>query len=294
MDSRTIVDRRRDRRLAWVCGAMLARRRSAGSSSGSPSTASRAINLGLPRRWIPRPGSLEEGRPGRHPRRRSSAPSLVMLIGGGIALPIGVATAIFLTEYRRPAWLAQPRRERDRGASSAIPAIVFALFGLRCSRTRSSGPSRTRSESRAAPTASRSSWPGSMLSLIALPPIIRSTQEAIQAVPPELREASFALGKGRLATCGASSCRAPGRESRPGSSSARPDRRRHGDHLAPAGRGDHAVRRPAGWAALDRDAARDRRDAHVLHLLRVAGGRGQQRLEGLRRRVRAHRSSCSS
>ena len=38
------------------------------------------------------------------------------------------------------------------------------------------------------------------MSLLALPPITRATQESIEAVPPDLREASYALGKGKLAT----------------------------------------------------------------------------------------------
>lgn len=38
------------------------------------------------------------------------------------------------------------------------------------------------------------------MSLLALPPITRATEESIRSIPRDLREASYALGKGRLAT----------------------------------------------------------------------------------------------
>ena len=39
-----------------------------------------------------------------------------------------------------------------------------------------------------------------MMSLIALPMVFGATREGLQAVPPHVREASYALGKTRIAT----------------------------------------------------------------------------------------------
>jgi phosphate transport system permease protein len=55
---------------------------------------------------------------------------------------------------------------------------------------------------------------GIMMALIAIPPIARSTEEAIRAVPDDLREASFALGKRRLTTIRRITLPAPGPASR--------------------------------------------------------------------------------
>jgi phosphate transport system permease protein len=146
----------------------------------------------------PAPGSLEAGLAGgiRFPL---AGTLIVMLIGSLIALPVGVATAIFLAEYRRPAWLASA----VEGAVEivfGVPAIVFALFGLAVFTSSNLAFMSQRVESSGAAYGRSFLIAGTMLSLIALPPIVRSTQEAIRAVPPDLREASFALGKGRLAT----------------------------------------------------------------------------------------------
>ena len=41
---------------------------------------------------------------------------------------------------------------------------------------------------------------GAMMSLLALPPLYTATRDGLQAIPRHLREASYALGKTRIAT----------------------------------------------------------------------------------------------
>jgi phosphate transport system permease protein len=81
-----------------------------------------------------------------------------------------------------------------------VPAVVFALLALAVftapwlsplsGTVATSGQAYGRSFLVA----------GIVMSLLALPPVTRATQEAIEAVPHDLREASFALGKGHFAT----------------------------------------------------------------------------------------------
>jgi phosphate transport system permease protein len=123
---------------------------------------------------------------------------MLIVIGIAIATPIAVGTAFWVVEYGRPAWLA-------RAVESAIevvagtPDIVIAIFGLALfqqhlfaplSFTAAGGSVFGRSFLTA----------GAMMSLIALPMVFGATREGLQAVPRHLREASYALGKTRIAT----------------------------------------------------------------------------------------------
>jgi phosphate transport system permease protein len=115
-----------------------------------------------------------------------------------IATPLGVVIAVWLTEFGRPSGLA-------RAVESAIevvagtPSIVLAIFGLIlftqpfmswASFTAEGGAVFGRSFIAAS----------AMMSLIALPLIVGSTREALNAVPGHVREASYALGKSKAAT----------------------------------------------------------------------------------------------
>jgi phosphate transport system permease protein len=92
------------------------------------------------------------------------------------AVPAGVATAIFLTEYA-PANSKLARVIRVCIANLAgVPSIVFGLFGL-----------------------------GFFIStvgkaIVTLPVVVVATEEALRAVPRELRDASLALGATKLQT----------------------------------------------------------------------------------------------
>ena len=124
-----------------------------------------------------------------------------MLVGIGvaIALPLGVGTAIFLAEYRRPAWLAHAV-ESAVEVIFGVPSIVFALFGLAIFTNSFFGFLSDSVESSGIAFGRSFLVAGIMMSLLALPPITRATEESIRSIPHDLREASYALGKGRLAT----------------------------------------------------------------------------------------------
>ncbi|MBM3681410.1 MAG: ABC transporter permease subunit [Actinobacteria bacterium] len=146
----------------------------------------------------PAPGTLEQGVSG------GILPAivgtfLVVAFGMAVAFPLGLGVAIFLTEYRQPAWLA-------KGTDTAIdlifgvPSIVFALFGLAIfSQGWLSFISNPVGDTGMA-TAQSFFCSSLMMALIGLPPVVRSSQAAILGVPDQQREAAYALGKGRLTT----------------------------------------------------------------------------------------------
>jgi phosphate transport system permease protein len=124
---------------------------------------------------------------------------IVTVIGIAIALPLGVATAVFLTEYRRPLLLARV----VGGAVDllfGVPAVVFALVALAVFTTPWLSPLSSEVTTSGRAYGRSFLVAGMMMSLLALPPVTRATQESIAAVPTDLREASYALGKGQLAT----------------------------------------------------------------------------------------------
>ncbi|HEV2981585.1 MAG TPA: ABC transporter permease subunit [Solirubrobacteraceae bacterium] len=122
---------------------------------------------------------------------------VVAVLGLAIALPIGVTIAVWLSEYGRPFWLARVT-ESTIEMLAGVPDIVLALFGLLIFSSPILGfLSRTSGHvvfGRSFLAA------GAMLSLVALPLIVSSTREGLQAVPAHVREASLAVGKTRFAT----------------------------------------------------------------------------------------------
>jgi phosphate transport system permease protein len=114
-----------------------------------------------------------------------------------IALPIGVATAVWLSEFGRPTALA-------RVAESAIemlagePAVVLALFGLTLFELHALGFLTQISNG---VVLGQSFFAASaLLSLVGLPMVVANTREGLQAIPSHVREASYALGKTKIAT----------------------------------------------------------------------------------------------
>ena len=122
---------------------------------------------------------------------------IVAAMGIAIALPVGVATAIWLVEYGRPAALARIT-ESTIEAIAGIPSIVLALFGTVIF---SSTALAFLSRSTEGVVFGRSFFAASaMLSLVALPLIVASTREGLNAIPRHVREASYAVGKTKAAT----------------------------------------------------------------------------------------------
>lgn len=123
---------------------------------------------------------------------------IVATLGTAIALPMGVGVAVWLTEYGRPSALARIT-ESTIEAIAGIPSIVFALFGLVIfSSTATSFLSRTSDDG---VVLGKSFYIASaMLSLVALPLIVTSTREGLNAIPQHVREASYGVGKTKAAT----------------------------------------------------------------------------------------------
>ena len=124
----------------------------------------------------------------------------VLIVAGaiGIGAPLGVATAVWLTEYGRPAWLAR-MVESGVEVLAGTPSIVLALFGLAFFAQSGLGFLSTTGEGGA--VFGRSLFICCLvLSLEALPLVVGATREGLLATPRHVREASYALGKTRAAT----------------------------------------------------------------------------------------------
>jgi phosphate transport system permease protein len=123
---------------------------------------------------------------------------LLTVIGILIALPLGVAIAVWLTEYGRPSWLARAV-ESGIEVVAGTPSIVLAIFGLLLFQKSIFGFLSFTGEGNA--VFGRSFFTaGIMMSLIALPLVVGSTREALNSIPSDVREASYALGKDRAST----------------------------------------------------------------------------------------------
>ena len=103
-----------------------------------------------------------------------------------IALPIGLAAAIYLEEYVKKGKLAS-LLELNISNLAGVPSIIYGLLGLEIFvRVFKMG---------------NSILAGSFtLALLILPIVIVSTREAIRAVPPSIKAASFALGASKWQT----------------------------------------------------------------------------------------------
>ena len=112
---------------------------------------------------------------------------LMVLLALIIALPLGVITAIYLVEYagsknKIVGWIRLTTE-----TLSGIPSIIYGLFGmlffvvfLGWGLSLISG--------------------AATLSIMILPLIMRTAEEALKSVPDSYREASYGLGAGRLRT----------------------------------------------------------------------------------------------
>jgi phosphate transport system permease protein len=104
----------------------------------------------------------------------------VIALTGLIALPIGVAAAIFLEEYGSRSRMAR-FIELNIANLAAVPSIIYGLLGLGLFvRWMGMGQSVLAG--------------ATTLALLALPVVILSTREALRTVPKSIREGSYALG----------------------------------------------------------------------------------------------------
>lgn len=104
-----------------------------------------------------------------------------------IAIPIGVFAAIFMVEYAKSTNIFVKIVRMAAETLSGIPSIVFGIFGMIL-------------------FVEAFGWGLSgiggaiTMALMVLPLIMRTTEEALLAVPDSFREGSYALGAGKLRT----------------------------------------------------------------------------------------------
>jgi phosphate transport system permease protein len=124
--------------------------------------------------------------------------ALLTAIGIALAVPLAVASAVWIAEYGRPSWLARVV-ESSIEIVAGTPDIVLALFGLAVFQLNLLAPFSFRAEGGGVYGRSFLAC-GAVMSLIALPPLFVATRDGLRAVPNHMREAAFALGKTRIAT----------------------------------------------------------------------------------------------
>lgn len=112
---------------------------------------------------------------------------IIMAIALTLAIICGVGAAIYLVEYAKPGNKLVEIVRITAETLSGIPSIVYGLFGMLFFVT-------------------ALGWKYSVLagavtaSIMILPTVMRSTEEALLAVPMNLREASYGLGAAKLRT----------------------------------------------------------------------------------------------
>jgi phosphate transport system permease protein len=123
---------------------------------------------------------------------------IVTAIGTALAAPTGVAIAAWLSEYRRPSWLARTI-ESAIEMIAGVPSVVLAIFGLLVFAHPFFG---FLSETDAGGAVSGKSFfaAGAVMSTLALPLVVGATREALGQLPDRMREASYALGRTRATT----------------------------------------------------------------------------------------------
>jgi len=111
---------------------------------------------------------------------------MVVVVSISIALPVGISTAIYLNEYARASRHVRILRLAI-DTLAGIPSIIYGLFGLLVfSRMMGFGQSIIAG--------------GFTLSIMALPVIIRTTEESLKSIPIAIREGSLAVGATKFQT----------------------------------------------------------------------------------------------
>jgi phosphate transport system permease protein len=126
--------------------------------------------------------------------------ALVVLMTVAV-LPAGVATAIYLSEYANPGSRLTRLVRVAVNNLAGVPSIVFGLFGLGFFvQFVGAGIDRTFYGGQRVFGQPALVWAALTMAILTLPVVIVATEEALSAVPRELRLASAALGATRFQT----------------------------------------------------------------------------------------------
>ena len=114
---------------------------------------------------------------------------LVTAIASLIAIPVGIGGGIYLSEYNRSGWFAQVVRFAN-DVLAGVPSIISGVFvyGLIVATRLFFGQSYSAMAG------------GIALAVLMLPTVIKTTDEGLKLVPPELRWGSFGVGASQVVT----------------------------------------------------------------------------------------------
>ncbi len=128
----------------------------------------------------------------------TAALTLLMTVA---AVPAGVATAVYLTEYASSSSRSARLVRVCIANLAGVPSIVFGLFGLGFFiATVGKAVDRVAFAGQVTYGQPCLLWAALTLAILTLPVVVVSTEEALRAVPQELRDASLALGATRFQT----------------------------------------------------------------------------------------------
>ena len=114
------------------------------------------------------------------------ATAYITLLAILLAAPLGVGTAIYLTEYTREGWATRAIRFGSE-CLAGVPSIILGLFGFVLFVLKLGFGWSVLSG-------------GLTLAIMVLPIIIRTSEEAIKAVPQDYRTACYSLGMSQWQT----------------------------------------------------------------------------------------------
>ena len=122
---------------------------------------------------------------------------MMVLLMSVLAVPFGVLAALYLREYARQGLFVRLVRIAVNNLAG-VPSIVFGVFGLGFFVYLVGGTIDSLFYAEALPTPTFGTggilWASLTLGLLTVPVVIVATEEALQAVPRSMREASLATG----------------------------------------------------------------------------------------------------
>ncbi len=116
-----------------------------------------------------------------------------------VSFPVGVAAAVYLEEYA-PKNRITSLLQTNISNLAGVPSIVYGLLGLQLFVRGTLGTGPTLDDVGLGALGRSVLAGGLTLALLVLPVVIVTAQEALKAVPPSLREASYGVGATRWQT----------------------------------------------------------------------------------------------
>jgi len=118
-------------------------------------------------------------------------------------VPLGVVTAVYMTEYARPGILLRLANQAVNNLAG-VPSIVFGMFGLAFFVYQVGGSIDAAFFADRLPTPTFGTggllWASLTLALLTVPVVVVATREGLMAVPQSWRDGSLALGATRWQT----------------------------------------------------------------------------------------------